>query len=255
MEGDEFGDGELEGFDALASDGGDGVKGKLAAFGHGGELFELVGVGYVGLGGYEDGRFGGESGVEGFELFGDDFEVLNGVRAGGAFGGTGVGDVYEVDDDAGALDVAKELDAEPVAEVRAFDEAGEIGHGEGFGVGEFADLDDAEVGLKGGEGVVGDLGFGGGEAGDEGGLADVGVADEAGVGEETELEAVVALFAGAAEFMFPRSLMRAGGEVLVAASSASAAGDDDGVAGLGEVVDELAGVVVVEEGCRWGPGG
>ena len=42
--------------------------------------------------------------------------------------------------------------------------------------------------------------------------------------------------------------MGAGGEVLVAASAASAAGDDDGVAGLGEVVDELAGLVVVEEG-------
>ena len=36
--------------------------------------------------------------------------------------------------------------------------------------------------------------------------------------------------------------------MLVAASAASAAGDDDGVAGAGEVVDELAGVVVVEEG-------
>ena len=98
--------------------------------------------------------------------------------------GAGVGDVDEVDDDAGALDVAEELDAEAVAEVCAFDEAREIGYGEGLGVGEFADLDDAEVGFEGGEGVVGDLGPGGGEAGDEGGLADVGVADEAGVGEE-----------------------------------------------------------------------
>ena len=74
-------------------------------------------------------------------------------------------------------------------------------------MGEFADLDDAEVGLEGGEGVVGDLGAGGGEAGDEGGLADVGVADEAGVGEETEFEAVVALFAGAAEFVLAWGLM------------------------------------------------
>ena len=48
--------------------------------------------------------------------------------------------------------------------------------------------------------------------------------------------------------MLAGGLMGAGGEVLVAASSASAAGDDDGVAGLGEVVDELAGLVVVEDG-------
>ena len=115
-------------------------------------------------------------------------------------------------------------------------------------VGKVADLDDAEVGLEGGEGVVGDLGAGGGEARDERGFADVGVADEAGVGEETEFEAVVALFAGAAEFVLARGLVGAGGEVLVAASAASAAGDDDGLVGVGEVVDELAGVVVVEEG-------
>ena len=88
---------------------------------------------------------------------------------------------------------------------------------------EVADLDDAEVGLEGGEGVVGDLGLGGGEARDEGGFADVGVADEAGVGEQAELEAVVALFAGAAEFVLARGLVGGGGEVLVAASAASAA--------------------------------
>ena len=100
-------------------------------------------------------------------------------------------------------------------------------------MGEVADLDDAEIGLEGGEGVVGDLGFGGGEARDERGLADVGVADEAGVGEETEFEAVGALFAGAAELVFARGLVGAGGEVLVAASAATAFGDDDGLVGVG----------------------
>ena len=239
----QLGDGVFEGLDAFSGDGGDGEELQLAALGHGGELFELVGVGYVGFGGDQDGGLGGEGGVEALELGGDDFEVLDGV---GAF--AGVGDVDEVDDDAGALDVFEELDAEAVAEVCAFDEAGEVGDGEGELVGPLADGDYAEVGFEGGEGVVGDLGFGGGDARDEGGFADVGVADEAGVGEETELEAVVALFAGAAEFVLARGLVGGGGEVLVAASAASAAGDDDGLVGAGEVVDELAGVVVVEEG-------
>ena len=180
---DEGGDGVFQGLDAFAGDGGDGEERQLAALGKGGELFELVGVGDVGFGGDEDGGLGGEGGVEGLELGGDDLEVGDGVGAGGAFGGAGVGDVDEVDDDGGALDVFEELDAEAVAEVRAFDEAGKVGYGEGEFVGEVADLDDAEVGLEGGEGVVGDLGPGGGEARDEGGFADVGVADEAGVGE------------------------------------------------------------------------
>ena len=165
------------------------------------------------------------------------------------FGGDGgVGDVNEVDEDGGALDVFEELDAEAGAEVGAFDEAGHVGDGEGLFVGWVADLDDAEVGLEGGEGVVGDFGFGGGEARDERGFADVGEADEAGVGEQAELEAVVAGFAGAAEFVLARGLVGGGGEVLVAAAAASALGDDDFFAGMGEVVDELAGVVVVEQG-------
>ena len=153
-----------------------------------------------------------------------------------------------MDDDAGAFDVFEELNAEAGAEVRAFDEAGEVGYGVGLGMGIVADLDDAEVGFEGGEGVVGDLGFGGGESRDEGGFADVGVADQAGVGEEAEFEAVGALFTGATEFVFARGLMGAGGEVLVAASATTAFGDDDGLVGVGEVVDEFAGLVVVEEG-------
>ena len=73
-----------------------------------------------------------------------------------------------MDDNRGAFDVLEELDAEAVAEVRALNEAREVGDGEGLGVRKVANLDDAEVGFEGGEGVVGDLGAGGREAGDEG---------------------------------------------------------------------------------------
>src|SRR5438552_766240 len=132
--------------------------------------------------------------------------------------------------------------------MRAFDETGEVGYGVGLGVGIVADLDDAEVGLEGGEGVVGDLGFGGGEARDECGFADVRVADESGVGEKTEFEAIGALFAWAAEFMLARGLMGGCGEVLVATTAPASFGDDDGFVGVGKVVDELAGLIVVEEG-------
>ena len=240
---DELGDSVLERFDAFSRDGGDRIEGKLAALGHGCEFFKLVGVGDVGFGGDEDGGFSGEGWVEAFEFVGDDFVVVDRIRAVGS-----VGDIDEVDNDAGALDVFEELDAEAVAEMRTFDEAGEVGDGEGFGVGEFADLDYAEVGFERGEGVVGDFGPGGGEARDEGGFADVRIANESGIGEEAELEAIVALFAGAAKLVLSGSLMGAGGEVLVAAASAAALGDDDGFVGAGEVVDEFAGVVVEEEG-------
>ena len=50
----------------------------------------------------------------------------------------------------------------------ALDEAGEVGHHE---LGVVAQAHHAEVGLEGGEGVVGDLGLGGRDGGDERGLA------------------------------------------------------------------------------------
>ena len=52
-------DGELERVDALAGDCGDVEERELAALGDGGELFELFGIGDVGLGGDDDGGLGG----------------------------------------------------------------------------------------------------------------------------------------------------------------------------------------------------
>jgi len=83
-----------------------------------------------------------------------------------------------VDEQAGALDVAQELSAQAGAEMRAFNEAGHVGDDEGFKIRLLADGDHAEVGLEGGEGVIGDFGARGGDAGDESGLAGVGVADK-----------------------------------------------------------------------------
>jgi hypothetical protein len=51
-------DGVLERLNAIAGDRGDGKELHLAALGEGGQLLELVGVGDIGFGGYEDGRLG-----------------------------------------------------------------------------------------------------------------------------------------------------------------------------------------------------
>ena len=48
--------------------------------------------------------------------------------------------------------------------------------------------------------------------------------------------------------MLARSLVGAGGEVLVAAAAAAAFGDDEALVGLLEVVHQLAGFLVVERG-------
>jgi len=151
-------------------------------------------------------------------------------------------------EDAGALYVAQELDAKTRAEMRAFNESGHVGDDKGLLVGLLADRDHAEIGLEGGERVVGDFGARGGDAGDERGLAGVGIADEADVGEQLQFQTIAALLAGAAQLMLARSLMRAGGEMLIAPAAAAALGDDDLLVGLTKVVDELAGFGVEERG-------
>jgi len=88
------------------------MKFQLSAFGVRGELLELAGVGGVNFGGHDHHLFviervfvGGVA--EAGQLVIDGLEVGNGVGAAG-----GVGDIDEMDEQAGALDVAEELDAE-----------------------------------------------------------------------------------------------------------------------------------------------
>src|SRR6202034_3490685 len=65
--------------------------------------------------------------------------------------------------------------------------------------------------------------------------------------QDAELEAVIAFFAGAAELVFARRLVGRGGEVLVAAPAPPGARDDKPFVGMGEVVDQCAGIGVVEQ--------
>ena len=175
--------------------------------------------------------------------FVDDLEVFDGIGP-----SRSVRHVDQMRQHAGALNVAQELDAKAVAEMRAFNEPGHVGDDEGLLVRLLAHRDHAEIGLESGEGIVGDFGARGGDAGDERGLAGVGIADQAHVGEQLEFQTIAALLAGAAQLVLARGLVGAGGEVLVAAAAAAALGDDDALVGLAEVVDQFAGFLVEERG-------
>src|SRR5207237_4427626 len=97
----------------------------------------------------------------------------------------GAGNVEQVDEQARALDVAKELVAQPRPLVRAFDEPGDVGDDEApAGV----YRNHAKVGDQGGERVVGDLRLRGRDPGNQSGLADVRETDQAHVGEELQVE-------------------------------------------------------------------
>src|SRR6185312_3715070 len=75
--------------------------------------------------------------------------------------------------------------------------------------------------------------------GKERGLARVRLADEADVGDELELELERAGFAVFARLIFARRLMRGGGKVGVAFSAAAAVRDDDSLAVLEHLAEEL----------------
>ena len=134
----------------------------------------------------------------------------------------------------------------PGAQVRALDKPGHVGDHKGLLVRLLAHGHHAEVGLEGGERVVGDLGPGGGDARDERGFAGVGVADQAHIGQQLQLQPIDALLAGPAQFVLARRLVGAGGKVLVAASAASALGDDEALVRLLKIVNQFAGLLVVK---------
>ena len=113
-----------------------------------------------------------------------------GLRPGSMRGG--VDDVHER---RAALDVAQEVVAEAAALAGALDQAGHVGDGER----RVAGGDHAEVGHQRGERVVGDLGPGPRDRGDQAGLAGAREADQADVGDDLELEDDLELVAGLAE--------------------------------------------------------
>ena len=97
----------------------------------------------------------------------------------------------EVDEQVRPLDVPEELVAQPVAGVGPFDQAGDVGHDEVLILGD----DRAQVGVLGGERIIGDLGMGARDPREQRRLAGVGQADQADVGDDLQLQDDPALLA------------------------------------------------------------
>jgi hypothetical protein len=85
----------------------------------------------------------------------------------------------------GALQMAQELMPQAGAFGRAFDQAGNVGHDEAL-LG--ADTHHAQIGVQRRERIVGDLGLGVGDRGDQRGLARIGHAQQAHVGQHAQFQ-------------------------------------------------------------------
>ncbi len=219
----------LEGVDALVVGGGDGDDFAFAEAAL--EGLEIIGgAGEVHfIGDDEPGSFG-EGGIVEFEFLAQGAEVLDGVAA------LAAGHVEDEEEELAPDDVPEEFVAEADVEVGAFDEAGDVGNGGAVVAGE---LDDADDGVEGGEGIGGDLGVGGRDAAEEGGFAGVGVADEAGIGDGAKFEDEVAFLAGLAGGGFARDAVGGTLEMDVAFAAVAAFAEDEFLSGLGEIGDQF----------------
>src|SRR4029079_14136868 len=139
-------------------------------------------------------------------------DVGDGVPTG--FLGRAIDDVQQ---HGAAFDVPEELDAETPALCRARNQPRHVGDR----VGRAACLYHAQVGLQGGERVVGDLRPGRGERGDQRGLAGAGEADGADIGDALELEDEVPALPRLAEQRVPGRLATFRGERVVAETAAA----------------------------------
>ena len=128
-------------------------------------------------------------------------------------------EIEHVDEQPGALDVREEVVAEAGALAGALDQPRDVGEHELAVVG----LERAEHGLERRERVGGDLRLRAGHAREQRGLARVGQADEADVGEQLEVQPQRPLLAGQAALGEPRRLPDGGLEARVAAPARAAA--------------------------------
>ena len=138
------------------------------------------------------------------------------------------------------FEVAEKAMAESVAGVRALDETRNVGQHEAPLV---VEPHDSQMRIQGRERIVGHLRARCREAPHEGRLADIGVADETGVGQELELQPQRPSLARLARLDAPRRAIGRGREVLVA-SPATPAGRDAHFLADGDQVGQLPQPVV-----------
>ena len=102
----------------------------------------------------------------------------------------------------------------------------------------------AEAGLQSRKRIIGNFRTRRGNARDQRGFARVRKSDQAHIRQQLQFQVQIALLTRLAFFGFARRLMPGLGEMLIAAPAASALRDQDALAGLGQVGDLFAGILI-----------
>ena len=143
----------------------------------------------------------------------------NYCRIAHGIGGRGIDHMYE---NARARGVSQEGEPEPRADGCPLNQSRKVGNGWSTAVVN-AQFKNAQVRLKGGEGVVANLWLCRRECSEEGRLPSVRQSDKANVSDQSELKSHLAQFARLPFLCVSRRLMRCRGEVRIAESAAAAA--------------------------------
>ena len=167
----------------------------------------------------------------------DGVEIGNGVPA------LAAGHVHQVDQQAAAVDVAQEVVAQAGAFAGALDDAGDVRHDEADTL---VHVHHAQIGVEGGEVVVGDLGVGLAHHAQKRGFAHVGEAHQPHVGQQLQLQHHVVGLAGQARLGKAGHLAGGGGEMLVAPAAAAAPAQDEGLI-VGHILNDLVGLGVTHQ--------
>ena len=130
-----------------------------------------------------------------------------------------------MDEQAAAVDVAQKVVAQSGAVGGALNDAGDVRHDEGDAL---LHIHHAQVGEKGGEVIIGDLGLSPADHAEQRGLTHVGEAHQPHIGQQLQLQHHLAALAGIASLGKAGDLPGGGGEVLVAPAAPAAPAEDEG---------------------------
>ena len=146
--------GEAQFLNAGAGDAGYSEERRAMFTGLGAHRFDAAWVlARVDLTGQDNHRFREQLFAELAQLAEDNVEIVGWVAA------AEIRDIDEMNEQPSTFDVAQELNAQAVSFVRAFDQAGNVGHDERM----IARLDNAQIWFESGERVIGNFGLGGRE--------------------------------------------------------------------------------------------
>ena len=150
---------------------------------------------------------------------------------------------------AAAVYVPQKVVAQASTLAGTFNDAGDVRHDEADTL---VHPHHAQVGEEGGEVVVGDLGLRLGHYAQQRGLAHVGEAHQAYVGQKLELQNDVVALSGEARLGKTGYLPGGGGEVHVAPAAPAAFAEDEGLV-IGHILDDLIALRVPHQGTPGDP--